>query len=77
MKVFVKDERCIGCGSCVSVTDEVIFDFNDEGKAYAKVDTVEKEEDIDMVKSAMEYCPTDAIIEAKDEENTSIDDTNN
>lgn len=72
MKVFVKDERCIGCGSCVSVTDEVIFDFNDEGKAYAKVDTVEKEEDIEMVKSAMEYCPTDAIIEVKDEENTSI-----
>ena len=49
MKVFVKDERCIGCGSCVSVTDEVIFDFNDEGKAYTKVDTVEKEEDIEMV----------------------------
>ena len=72
MKVFVKDERCIGCGSCVSVTDEVIFDFNDEGKAYAKVDTVEKEKDIEMVKSAMEYCPTDAIIEVKDEENTSI-----
>ena len=72
MKVYVKDERCIGCGSCVSVTDEVIFDFNDEGKAYAKVDAVEKEEDIEMVKSAMEYCPTDAIIEVKDEENTSI-----
>ena len=72
MKVFVKDERCIGCGSCVSVTDEVIFDFNDEGKAYAKVDTVEKEEDIEMVKSAMEYCPTDAIIEVKDDEITSI-----
>ena len=72
MKVFVKDERCIGCGSCISVTDEVIFDFNDEGKAYAKVDTVEKEEDIEMVKSAMEYCPTDAIIEVKDEEINSI-----
>ena len=25
-----------------------------------------------MVKSAMEYCPTDAIIEVKDEEITSI-----
>ena len=72
MKVFVKDERCIGCGSCVSVTDEVIFDFNDEGKAYAKIDIVEKEEDIEMVKSAMEYCPTDAIIEVKDEEINSI-----
>ena len=73
MKVFIKDERCIGCGSCVSVTDEKIFDFNDEGKAYAKVEDI-KEEDIEMVKSAIEYCPTDAIIEIK-EENTSIEET--
>ena len=72
MKICVKDERCIGCGSCVSVTDEVIFDFNDEGKAYAKVEEIEKEEDIEMVKTAMEYCPTDAIVEVKDNENTSI-----
>ena len=73
MKVFIKDERCIGCGSCVSVTDEKIFNFNDEGKAYAKVEDI-KEEDIEMVKSAIEYCPTDAIIEIK-EENTSIEET--
>ena len=37
MKVIVKDEKCIGCGSCVSLTDEKIFDFNEEGKAYATV----------------------------------------
>lgn len=77
MKICVKDERCIGCGSCVSVTDEVIFDFNDEGKAYAKVEEIEKEEDIEMVKTAMEYCPTDAIVEILDEENTSIEEANN
>lgn len=62
MKVFVKDDRCIGCGSCVSVTKEKIFDFNDEGKAYAKIEEV-KNEDINLVKTAMEYCPTDAILE--------------
>lgn len=62
MKVFVKDEKCIGCGSCVSVTDEKIFDFNDEGKAYAKIESIE-EEDKEMVKTAIEYCPTDAIEE--------------
>ena len=62
MKVFVKDERCIGCGSCVSVTDEKIFDFNDEGKAYAKVSEV-ADENVNLVKTAMEYCPTDAIVE--------------
>lgn len=62
MKVFIKDEKCIGCGSCVSVTDEKIFDFNDEGKAYAKVEEIE-EQDENMVKTAIEYCPTDAIEE--------------
>lgn len=62
MKVFVKDEKCIGCGSCISVTDQKIFDFNDEGKAYAKVEKIE-ENDIEMVESAIEYCPTCAIID--------------
>jgi len=62
MKVFVKDEKCIGCGSCVSVTDEKIFDFNDEGKAYAKVEEI-SEDDKEMVKTAIEYCPTAAIEE--------------
>lgn len=66
MKVFLKDERCIGCGSCVSVTDAKIFDYNDEGKAYAKVEDI-IDEDVEMVKTAMEYCPTDAIIETKEE----------
>ena len=60
MKVCVINEKCIGCGSCVSVTDEKIFDFNDEGMAYAKVEDI-KEEDIEIVKTAMDYCPTSAI----------------
>lgn len=66
MKVFVKDERCIGCGSCVSLTDGKIFDFNDEtGKAYAKIEEI-KEQDKEVVKTAIEYCPTDAITEKTD-----------
>ena len=28
MKVRVINEKCIGCGSCISVTDEKIFDFS-------------------------------------------------
>lgn len=75
MKVFVKDEKCIGCGSCVSVTDEKIFDFNDEGKAYAKVENVD-ENDVEIVKTAIEYCPTDAIAEKTAEENDDIDSSN-
>ena len=66
------NENCIGCGACNAVCPDV-FDFNDEGKAYANVEDI-KEEDIEMVKSAIEYCPTDAIIEIK-EENTSIEET--
>lgn len=63
MKVLVKDEKCIGCGSCVSVTDGKIFDFNDEGKVYVKGINIENE-DIEMVEKAIEYCPTAAIVDA-------------
>ena len=63
MKVKVNEEKCIGCGSCVSLTEESkIFDFNDDGKAYEQVDEV-LEEDMEQVKTAIEYCPTAAISE--------------
>ena len=47
MCVKLDSEKCIGCGSCVSLTDQKIFDFDDE--------------DMDAVKSAIDYCPTSAI----------------
>lgn len=62
MKVFVKEEKCIGCGSCVSLTDSKIFDFNDNGMAYTKIEEI-KNEDEEIVKTAIEYCPTGAIEE--------------
>ncbi len=62
MKFKVDEDKCIGCGSCVSVTDSKIFDFNDDGKAQAIVDEVQ-EEDQEMARTAMEYCPTGAISE--------------
>ncbi len=64
MKVFIKDEKCIGCGSCVSLTEEEIFDFNDDGKAYAKVEDVPEDKE-KIVKTAIEYCPTNAIQDVK------------
>ena len=65
MKVLVKDEKCIGCGSCVSLTDEKIFDFDEEtGKAKCIVEEVNSEDE-DLTKQAMEYCPTSAIEEEK------------
>ena len=62
MKVQVKEEKCIGCGSCISLTDGNIFDFNDEGLACVKNQPQSNEENED-VKNAITYCPTAAIEE--------------
>ena len=58
-KVKVIDDVCIGCGACQSILPE-IFEINDEGYAYAKVETV-KEDIKDDVLDAAESCPTGAI----------------
>lgn len=67
MKVLVKEEKCIGCGSCVSLTDQEIFDFNEEGKAYAKEEVVPEDKE-EIVRNAINYCPTAAIEEVAPEE---------
>jgi len=64
MKVKV-NENCIGCGSCVSLTDSKVFDFNDEGRADAIVDIVPDDME-DDVKNAIEYCPVAAIEEIEE-----------
>ena len=33
MKANVKQDKCIGCGNCVALTESQVFDFNDEGLA--------------------------------------------
>ena len=67
MKVKICQDKCIGCGSCVSLTDQKIFDFNDEGLAYpVREDILEDEKE--EVLNAVEYCPTSAIeIEEKNQ----------
>ena len=59
MKVKV-NERCIGCGSCIAITDSKIFDYNDEGLAECIVEEI-SEKDESLVEEAIKYCPTDAI----------------
>ena len=63
MKVKV-NEKCIGCGNCVMMTDEKIFKFNDDGMAEAILDEVPSDME-NTVKEAIEACPVDAIEEVK------------
>lgn len=62
MKLKVNQEKCIGCGQCVSLTDEKVFNFNDEGLAESIVSEV-PEDQIEAAKTAKENCPTEAIEE--------------
>lgn len=59
MKVKV-NENCIGCGSCISLTDSKIFDYNDNGLAECIVDEIKKEDE-EVVENAITCCPTGAI----------------
>lgn len=59
MKTYVDQDTCIACGMCVSAVNDV-YDYNDDGKAEAIVDTVppDREED---ARQAANNCPVDAI----------------
>ena len=62
MKVNVIKDKCIGCGNCVSLTEQQLFDFDDEG--LAEVITNEVPEGMEeTAKDAIKQCPTDAITE--------------
>lgn len=54
------NENCIGCGSCVAITDSKIFDFNDEGLANCILDKIEGDNQ-ELAKQAADSCPTGAI----------------
>lgn len=50
------NEKCIGCGTCVSLTDSKVFDFNDEGKAKCIVDKVPEDME-EVVVQSQQFCP--------------------
>lgn len=52
--VKIDKEKCIGCGACVSLCEEV-FEMKD-GKAHVKA-----QKNIPCVKEAIDACPVDAI----------------
>lgn len=57
MKVKIDQEKCIGCGACVSLCEKV-FELGDDGKAHIK-------KEADCLKcdcrKAVEGCPVEAI----------------
>jgi len=67
-KVILNEDRCIGCGACMSVAPDN-FTFNDEGRAEI-INNALTEEAIE----ASEMCPVSAItIEGNCKENSKCD----
>lgn len=62
MKLIVNKDKCIGCGQCVSICDNV-FEFDDDSLAKVIVDTI-PEDNEEGANTAKESCPTGAIEEA-------------
>lgn len=58
MKVAVDEDKCIGCGLCVSLAEE-IFKINKMGKSEAIKDC--KDEECEKVQEAIDSCPVGAI----------------
>lgn len=55
--VKINQEKCIGCGFCASVCEDV-FEMNDNGKAQIKKNA---KKDAECVKEAIDSCPVSAI----------------
>ena len=64
MKAKVNQDKCIGCGNCVALTESEVFDFNDDGLAECILDEIPSDLE-DIAKEAIEECPTEAIEEVK------------
>lgn len=60
MKLIVDKDKCISCGQCVYICEEV-FGF-DDGQATA-IQSPVLDENIEKANEAMESCPTGAIEE--------------
>ena len=62
MTIKVIEDKCIGCGNCVSLTDAEIFDFDKNGLAECLEKTIPEDKE-EVTKEAIKYCPTGAIEE--------------
>ncbi len=59
MRIYVDPDLCIGCGPCVNTCPEV-FDLNDDGVAFTKVDEI-SEEYFESWRETADSCPNDEI----------------
>lgn len=64
MKVKVIQDKCIGCGNCVALTESQVFDFNEDGLATSIVEEVPQDLE-EVTKDAIDQCPVEAIEEEK------------
>ena len=62
MKAKVDQNKCIGCGNCVALTESKVFDFNDDGLAECIVNEI-TDDLVEVTKDAINECPTEAISE--------------
>ncbi len=73
-KVIVNKEKCISCGACVGLVDEV-FEFGEDDLAQVKsnIDFANINEELENeIKDAIEGCPTEAIEELDSDDKNSI-----
>lgn len=66
MRVKVLEDKCIGCGNCVALTEGDVFDFNEEGMAMCTVEEIDSAHE-ELVNDAILQCPTEAIVEVTEE----------
>ena len=64
MKAKVNQDKCIGCGNCVALSESQVFDFNDDGLAHCILEDIPADLE-DTAKEAIEECPTEAIEEVE------------
>jgi ferredoxin len=58
MKVFIDEEECIGCGSCVELCPEVFLMNEDKEKAEV---ILPERGPSECIEEAMEACPVSCI----------------
>ncbi len=56
VNIVVDHDKCDGCGECISVCPEDVFELNDEGKAEPV-----NMENCSVCCSCVESCPNEAI----------------